>query len=333
MGSAPHTTGAISLDDGWVIAYTPQPAVILLAEDEEDYVLLLKKAFAEANVASPLQVVSTGPEAMAYLKGEGKYASRDEYPLPDLLLLDIKLPGYGGLEIIGWVRSQPGLAGLRIIVLTSSEQLRDINDAYRLGANSFLLKPYDFGDLVHLSRMIKEFWLGISKCPESFRAPKKQDVAENASSAHTVGSGKNSDAQPQPAARLSHNLTGNPVVLLVEDNPLNAELVIEVLHASGVRVHLEETAEAAIQTARELLPDLILMDINLPGMDGVSATKILKTDPATRHLRIIGLTAHAMGDESVGLNNGFDGCLSKPIDTRTFAESVKSFLLEKEDKI
>jgi len=153
----------------------PEHAVILVAEDEEDYVLLIRRAFEEANLKNPVHFVSTGLEAMAYLKGEGKYSNRDEYPLPELFLLDLKLPGFSGFEIIGWVRSQPGLSGLRIIVLTSSEQMKDVNDAYRLGANSFLMKPYDFADLVHFSRFIGDFWLKMSKCPESFRAPKRTE--------------------------------------------------------------------------------------------------------------------------------------------------------------
>jgi CheY-like chemotaxis protein len=149
----------------------PERSVILLAEDEEDYVLLLQQAFSQANIQNPFYIVSTGQELVSYLKGEGKYVNRDEFPLPDLLLMDIKLAGFTGLEILGWLRSQPGLAGLRVLVLTSSDHLRDINDAYRLGANSFLLKPYDFSDLVHLAKMIKEYWLRISKCPQSFRPP------------------------------------------------------------------------------------------------------------------------------------------------------------------
>ncbi|HXT11973.1 MAG TPA: response regulator [Candidatus Angelobacter sp.] len=150
----------------------PEHAVILLAEDEDDYVFLIRKAFSEANIQNPLQVVSTGTEAMAYLKGEGKFANRDEYPVPDLLLLDLRLPGFSGFEIIGWVRSHASLSGLRIIVLTSSDQMRDVNDAYRLGANSFLMKPYDFQDLVYFSKLIQEYWLSASKCPDSFRIPK-----------------------------------------------------------------------------------------------------------------------------------------------------------------
>jgi CheY-like chemotaxis protein len=148
-------------------------AVILIAEDEEDYVLLLLRAFAEAKISNPIFVVSTGKEAISYLEGGGKYSNRAEYPLPDLLLLDLKLPGFSGLEILRWLRARPGLSTLRVVVLTSSEQLRDVNDAYRLGANSFLLKPYDFEDLVHLAKVIQEYWLYLSKCPDSSRPPKQ----------------------------------------------------------------------------------------------------------------------------------------------------------------
>src|SRR6516164_10416071 len=154
-------------------------AVILLAEDDEDYVHLIQQAFSRGRVPNPLFVVSTGEEAMAYFKGAGKYANREEYPLPDLLLLDLKLPGHNGFEILAWIRTQPGLAGLRVLVLTSSDRIKDVNDAYRLGANSFLVKPYDFEDLVHFTQLIEEFWLQRSKCPDSFRGPKViQNVGE-----------------------------------------------------------------------------------------------------------------------------------------------------------
>jgi CheY-like chemotaxis protein len=150
-------------------------AVILLAEDEEDYVLLIRHAFSQANIPNPLHVVWNGQEAIAYLKGEGKYSNRDEYPLPDLLLLDIKMPRVNGFEVLKWVRAQPGLAPLRVLVLTSSEDLRDVNEAYRLGANSFLVKPLDFQDFTQLSRLISDFWLKASKAPETSRAAKTPD--------------------------------------------------------------------------------------------------------------------------------------------------------------
>jgi CheY-like chemotaxis protein len=147
-------------------------AVILLAEDEEDYVLLIRHAFSQAGIVNPLHVVWNGEEAIAYLKGEGKYANRDEYPLPDLFLLDIKMPRVNGFEVLSWMKQQPSLASLRVLVLTSSADLRDVNEAYRLGANSFLVKPLDFQDFTSLSRLINDFWLGASKAPEVFRPPR-----------------------------------------------------------------------------------------------------------------------------------------------------------------
>lgn len=150
----------------------PSRAVVLLAEDEEDYVLLVRRAFEQAQIPNPLFVVPTGAEMISYLKGEGKFANRDEYPLPDLLLLDLKLPGFSGLEILGWLRSHPGLSAMRVVILTSSDDLRDINDAYRLGANSFLMKPYDFADLVSLAKVLQKYWLQLSKAPETFRSKK-----------------------------------------------------------------------------------------------------------------------------------------------------------------
>ncbi len=147
-------------------------AVILLAEDEEDYVLLIQRAFAQAKIPNPLHVVWNGQEAISYLKGEGKYANREEYPLPDLFLLDLKMPRVSGFEVLQWIRSQPGLAPLRVLVLTSSDQIRDVNEAYKLGANSFLVKPMDFQDFAQLSRLIQEFWLKASKAPETYRPPR-----------------------------------------------------------------------------------------------------------------------------------------------------------------
>jgi CheY-like chemotaxis protein len=119
----------------------------------------------------------------------------------------------------------------------------------------------------------------------------------------------------------------SPKVLIVEDNPLNLELATDLLQAYGFCVHATQTAEEGIRLAREVSPDLVLMDISLPGMDGLCATRILKADPATRHLRVIGLTAHAMkGDEANGREAGFDGYLTKPINTRTFVDSIRDFI-------
>jgi CheY-like chemotaxis protein len=121
-------------------------------------------------------------------------------------------------------------------------------------------------------------------------------------------------------------MTGNQI-LIIEDNVLNLELATDLLEANGFRVVSAPTAEEGLRLARELLPELVLMDFGLPGMDGLSATKHLKTDPATRQLTVVGLTAHAMkGDAELALNAGCDGYLTKPIDTRTFVATITQFL-------
>jgi CheY-like chemotaxis protein len=165
----------------------PEDAVILLAEDEEDDVLLIKRAFSQAKIPNPLHVVWNGQEAIAYLAGAGKYSNRAEYPLPDLLLLDLKMPRVNGFEVLEWVRQQPGLASLRVLVLTSSQDLHDVNRAYQLGANSFLVKPMDFQDVIQLSTLIQEFWLKASKTPEISRPPR--DAGNELSRAKEQGEG------------------------------------------------------------------------------------------------------------------------------------------------
>src|SRR5215470_13170805 len=108
----------------------PDQSVILLAEDREDDILLVRRSFARAYISNPLQVVRDGVEVISYLEGEGKFANRDEYPLPDLLLLDLKMPRMDGFEVLKWIRTQAGLSTLRVVVLTSSERIRDVNIAY-----------------------------------------------------------------------------------------------------------------------------------------------------------------------------------------------------------
>jgi CheY-like chemotaxis protein len=148
-----------------------QQAVILLVEDSEDDILLIQRAFRQANIVNPLQVVRDGAEAIAYLRGHGPYNNRAEYPLPELLLLDLKMPGIDGFDVLRWLREQRGFGSMRIVVLSSSERIRDVNLAYQLGANSFLVKPVDFKDLVELTQAIHGYWLWLSKAPESYRPP------------------------------------------------------------------------------------------------------------------------------------------------------------------
>ena len=147
----------------------PDQSVILLAEDREDDILLVRRSFTKSFITNPLQVVRDGEEAIEYLKGEGRYANRAEFPLPALMLLDLKMPRRDGFEVIKWVRQQPGLRELPIVVLTSSENMRDVNTAYKLGANSFLVKPMEFDDFQAMTNFLSQYWLRLNKAPDTSR--------------------------------------------------------------------------------------------------------------------------------------------------------------------
>jgi CheY-like chemotaxis protein len=116
-------------------------ALFLLVEDTEDDVLLIHRAFLKANILNPLQVVRSGEQAIEYLQGTGRFSNRAEFPLPSLVLLDLKMKGIDGFEVLRWIRQQPGLTRLRVVVLTASNAVTDVNLAYQLGANSFLVNP------------------------------------------------------------------------------------------------------------------------------------------------------------------------------------------------
>ena len=123
------------------------------------------------------------------------------------------------------------------------------------------------------------------------------------------------------------------VILVVDDNPANLKLASDVLEFEGYRVLKATDAEAAAEIIRRVSPDLILMDIALPGMDGLTMTQMLKADEKTRHIVVIALTAFAMkGDEEKARAAGCDGYITKPIDTRNFARTLLPYLARTPDR-
>jgi CheY-like chemotaxis protein len=140
--------------------------VILQVEDREEDVFLLNYALQRAEISNPVQVVVDGRQAVEYLAGEGKFADRAVFPLPALVLLDLKLPHLMGLDVLQWIREQPALKPLIVIILSSSIHGEDVRRAYELGANAFLVKPSDTNTLVDICRSIKHFWLTHNVPPQ-----------------------------------------------------------------------------------------------------------------------------------------------------------------------
>jgi CheY-like chemotaxis protein len=145
--------------------------VVLIAEDSENDIAMLRRAFRQASITAPIQYVTDGEQAIAYLKGQGKFARRDEFPLPDVLLLDLKMPRKNGFDVLEWLRTQPSLSHLRVVVLTTSENLRDVNRAYALGAASFLTKPVSFVEFKDTIQAMYNYWAAFNRQPQIERPP------------------------------------------------------------------------------------------------------------------------------------------------------------------
>jgi CheY-like chemotaxis protein len=136
---------------------------LMLIEDSEDDIFFMKRAMKSANINNPLRVVEDGQSAVDYLAGNGEYADREKHPLPSLVLLDLKLPYKGGLEVLQWIRDQRHLETTIVIVMTSSKEDKDVETAYRLGANSYLVKPPTAEKLLELANALKLYWLKFNE--------------------------------------------------------------------------------------------------------------------------------------------------------------------------
>jgi CheY-like chemotaxis protein len=132
---------------------------LLLVEDNEDDVFLMKRALNGAHVNNPLLVAEDGQEAVDYLSGAGKFADRTKYPLPAVVFLDLKLPFLSGHDVLTWIRQQKDLDTLVVIVLTSSNEPSDLSRCYALGANSYVVKPPTPEQLGDLAKAFKWYWL------------------------------------------------------------------------------------------------------------------------------------------------------------------------------
>ena len=138
---------------------------ILLADDDADGAFLTTRALKQAGVAHPVAVVRDGDAAIQYLAGTGPYEDRGAHPLPCLLLLDQKLPGRSGLEVLEWVRTKSTVCTLPVLLLSASTFDADVRTAYLLGANGYLVKPADFDALLAMAKAIKDYWLTFNRSP------------------------------------------------------------------------------------------------------------------------------------------------------------------------
>ncbi|AFY55842.1 response regulator with CheY-like receiver domain and winged-helix DNA-binding domain [Rivularia sp. PCC 7116] len=138
---------------------------ILLVEDDSNDILFIQRAMKRSKLNNPMQVVRDGDEAVAYLAGKEKYADRNVYPLPTIILLDLKLPRRSGLEVLAWLRQQHVIKRIPVVILTSSREHVDVNRAYDIGVNSYLLKPVNHNALNDMIEMLNAYWVNLNCYP------------------------------------------------------------------------------------------------------------------------------------------------------------------------
>jgi DNA-binding response OmpR family regulator len=132
---------------------------ILVAEDDPTDAFFFQRAFKRAGLPVALHFVRDGQEVIDYLQGTGPFADRTAYPLPQLVLLDLNMPRLNGFDVLEWVRRQSGFSSLQVVIFSSSDEAKDINRAYGLGANWYLVKPHSMDELTALVGRFKKFWL------------------------------------------------------------------------------------------------------------------------------------------------------------------------------
>jgi CheY-like chemotaxis protein len=176
---------------------------ILHVDDDPNDVFLLEHAMHKAGIANPMHVVTDGREAIDYLKGRGKFADRQRFPLPHLVLLDLKLPHVMGLDVLKWIRKESGLA-LVVVMLTASAEEADIATAYRLGVNAFLTKPSEANKLVEMMQAAKAFWLTHNTLPKQYPVQFKAEGPVNLPGSTNRGSG----GAPPPSVNGARHGTG-----------------------------------------------------------------------------------------------------------------------------
>jgi CheY-like chemotaxis protein len=163
---------------------TDSRPVILLVDDNPHDVVLIRLAFRKVGIIDTIQLVKDGAEAVRYIKGEGLYADRRQYPYPTLVLLDLKMPQTSGFEVLKCVRQEAKHDGIMVVVMSGSRNDADIEKAYSLGANSYLVKPTRFDELVKMMEALKDIGLGHKKNVPRAITPSPGLSAEVMAAAH-----------------------------------------------------------------------------------------------------------------------------------------------------
>ena len=132
---------------------------ILLVEDDKNDICLMQRAFDSAGFLNPIYIVHDGQEAIEYLDGSGRFVQRDKFPLPGLLLMDLKMPLMDGFDVLAWLRAHRQFDTLPVVVITSSKHDLDVDKSREMGVSDYRVKPHAYEDLVRLLDDVRKCWL------------------------------------------------------------------------------------------------------------------------------------------------------------------------------
>lgn len=155
----------VVINGSFLLEFMNENRAILLVDDSENDICLVRVAFDNAGITNPIHEVHNGDEAVAYLQGEPPFEDRSRFPLPALMLLDLNMPTRNGFQVLEWLRAQPGLKRINVVIFTASLREEDVDRAFDLGANSFLVKPSSIEGLTAICRCLRD-WMGCTHFPQ-----------------------------------------------------------------------------------------------------------------------------------------------------------------------
>jgi len=238
---------------------------------------------------------------------------------PDLVIMDLSLPGIDGWEATRLLKADPETAGIRIVALTAHAVSSDREHAIAAGCDDYDTKPVDLPRLLGKIERL----LGITPQGSVIPLPPAQAPAPAAPEPRpspVVSGGQAASSTPAPASR-------GIKLLIVEDNELNRDMLSRRLRRHGYEIVIALNGEQGVEMAQSELPALILMDMSLPGLDGWEATRLLKAAPDTHSIPIIALTAHAMtSDRDKAMAAGCDDYDTKPVEIKRLLGKIETWL-------
>jgi two-component system response regulator len=294
---------------------------ILLVEDNANDEMLAMRAFQQQKIANQVHVVRDGAEALEFIFCSGAYADRS-IENPKVILLDLKLPLLDGLEVLRQIRSDPRTRLIPVVMLTASSEERDLIESYKLGVNSYIVKPIDFEQFNEVAKHLGYYWLLLNRHPTSVHG--RGDAIPDAG---------------RPLISLSNAkdpMAKNDIeILLVEDNPNDELLAMHAFKKCNIANHVHVVRDGA--EALEFVfctgayadrtvenPRVILLDLKLPLVDGIEVLRQIRSDPRTQLVPVVMLTSSSEERDVVeAYRLGVNSYIVKPVDFEQFNEVAR----------